>query len=120
MLKTYLIAIVVGALAEIIAKTARLWIYRKPINPVINILIMFGLVMGGLSLTVPSLGHLPVFVIATVIGYAYEQLNFSVLGWWDFPDDRFLVFKGKQACAVSVGITWGFVPLIINLLSHLI
>ena len=120
MINTYLIAILVGALAEIIARKARLWIYRKPINPVINVLIMFGLVMGGLSLTVPSLGYLPVFIIATIIGYIYEQLNFSVLGWWDFPDDRFLIFKGKQACAISVGITWGFVPLIVNLLSNLI
>ena len=118
MIKTYLIAIVVGALAETIAKIARLWVYRKPINPVINVLIMFGLVMGGLSLTVSSLGHFPVLIIASIIGYAYEQLNFSVLGWWDFPDDQFLVFKGKQACAVSVGIMWGFVPLIINLLSN--
>ena len=120
MINTYLIAVLVGALAEIIARKARLWIYRKPINPVINVLIMFGLVMGGLSLTVPSLGYLPVFIIASIIGYIYEQLNFSVLGWWDFPDDRFLVFKGKQACAVSVGITWGFVPLIIDFLRTLL
>ncbi|NOQ41064.1 MAG: hypothetical protein GQ563_00990, partial [Desulfuromusa sp.] len=86
----------------------------------INVLIMFGLVMGGLSLTVPSLGYLPVFIIATIIGYGYEQLNFSVLGWWDFPDDRFLAFKGKQACAISVGIAWGFVPLIIDFLRTLL
>ena len=44
MLETYLSACLVGLVIEIIARTARLWIYRKPINPVINILIMFGLV----------------------------------------------------------------------------
>ena len=60
MLETYLSACLVGLLTETIARTGRLWIYRKPITPVINILIMFGLVMGGLSLVVPTLGHGPV------------------------------------------------------------
>lgn len=120
MLETYLSACLVGLVTETIARTGRLWIYRKPVNPVINILIMFGLVMGGLSLVVPTLGHGPVLLIAAAIGYGYEQLNFSVLGWWDFPDDRFLVFKGKQACALSVGVLWGLVPLITHHLSVLI
>ena len=120
MLETYLSACLVGLVIEIIARTARLWIYRKPINPVINILIMFGLVMGGLSLVVPTLGHGPVLLIAAAIGYGYEQFNFAVLGWWDFPGDRFLIFEGKQACALSVGVLWGLAPLITHHLSALI
>ena len=120
MLEAYLSACLVGLVMETIARIGRLWIYRKAINPVINILIMFGLVMGGLSLVVPTLGHVPVLLIAAVIGYGYEQLNFSVLEWWDFPGDRFLLFQGKQACALSVGALWGLVPLITHHLSRLI
>jgi hypothetical protein len=120
MLETYLSACLVGLVIEIIARAGRLWIYRKPINPVINILIMFGLVMGGLSLAVPTLGHGPVLLIAAAIGYGYERFNFAILGWWDFPGDRFLVFEGKHACSLSVGALWGGVPLITHYLSHLI
>ena len=119
-LETYLSACLVGLVVEIIARTGRLWIYRKPINPVINILIMFGLVMGGLSLAAQILGHIPALLIAAAIGYGYELLNFSVLEWWDFPGDRFFIFEGRQACALSVGALWGGVPLITQYLSHLI
>ncbi len=119
MIETYLSACLVGVLGETIARVARLWIYRKPIYPVINILLMFGLVMGGLSLAVPTLGPVPVIVIAAALGYGYELLNFSYLEWWDFPGDRFLVFEGKQACALCVGALWGLVPLITHYLSRL-
>jgi hypothetical protein len=120
MLETYLSACLVGFVTETLARTARLWIYRKPIYPMINILIMFGLVMGGLSLVIPTLGHGTVLLIAAAIGYGYEQFNFAVLKWWDFPDDRFLVFEGKQACALSVGALWGLAPLITHHLGALI
>ena len=119
MFETYLSACLVGLLTETIARTGRLWIYRKPINPLINILVMFGLVMGGLSLAVATLGHFPVLLIAAAVGYGYELLNFSVLEWWDFPGDRFFIFKGKPACAMSVGVLWGLVPLIIHHLNLL-
>jgi len=53
----YLIAAAVGVAAEAGARTGRLWLYRNPLYPVINVLVMFGLVMGGLSLAVPGLGQ---------------------------------------------------------------
>jgi hypothetical protein len=37
-----------GVVTEFTARMGRLWIYRRPINPVINVLVMFGPVMGGL------------------------------------------------------------------------
>lgn len=120
MIETYLSACLVGVLGETVARAARLWIYRKPIYPVINILLMLGLVMGGLSLAVPTLGLVPVFVIAAVLGYGYELLNFEILEWWDFPGDSFLVFEGKQACALSVGALWALVPLMTHYLSRLV
>ena len=120
MFESYLIAVVVGIAAETAARAGRLWLYRKPINPVINVIVVFGLVMGGLSLAVPALGHLPVFLLAWAMGYGYEQLNFLVLHWWDFPGDRFLMFEGRQACAVAVGVLWGLTPLVVHRLSTLI
>ena len=113
MIETYLVAVVVGTAVETLAWAGRLWVYRRVINPVINVLVMFGVVMGALSLAVTTLGHLPVFLIGWAIGYGYEQLNFGVLDWWYFPADRFLLFKGRQACARSVGGLWGLVPLVV-------
>ena len=118
--ETYLLAILVGLLVEVAARAGRFWVYRKPIYPVINVIAVFGLVMGGFALAVPALGHWPVFLAAWAIGYGYEQLNFAVLQWWVFPGDRFLLFVGRQACAISVGALWGLVPLIVHLLHSLL
>jgi hypothetical protein len=119
-LESYLMAVVVGIAAELAARSGRLWLYRKPVNPVVNVIVVFGLVMGGLSLAVPVLGHMPVFLLAWAIGYGYEQLNFAVLQWWDFPGDRFLIFEGRQACAISVGALWGLTPLIVHQLKAML
>lgn len=111
MSEKFLIAVSIGIAAEFMAKSLGLWRYRNPLYPVINVLVMFGVVQGALlSSAVPAMGYLPVFLLGWGVGYAYEQLNFALLSWWDFPDDRFLVFRGKQACAVSVGVLWGLVP----------
>jgi hypothetical protein len=120
MLETYLCACLVGIATETTARMGRLWIYRRVIYPVTNILVMFGLVMGGLSLTIPALGYFPVLLLVAAIGYGYELLNFAVLEWWDFPRDRFLVFRGRQACALSVGALWGLVPLLTYYLRQLV
>jgi hypothetical protein len=52
----YLIALLVGILTEAAAGTGRCGRYSRPIAPVINIVLMFGLVMGGLRQVV---NHLP-------------------------------------------------------------
>jgi hypothetical protein len=78
---------------------------------------MFGLLMGVLSLLVPVIGMVPIFVVATLVGYGYEMINFGHLHWWIFPDDRFLIFKGKQACAWAVGCLWGGVPILAHVAS---
>lgn len=121
MLEQYLIALAIGIGAEVVARSGRLWLYRKPLYPVINVLAMFGLVHGlWLASAVPVLGYLPVFLLGWSVGYAYELLNFTLLHWWDFPDDRFLVARGKQACALSVGLLWGLVPLTVFHFSTLL
>lgn len=117
MLETILCACFVGAVAETSARVFSLWRYPNPAYIAINIFCMFGLIMAGLSYLMIPLGWAPVFLIATAIGVGYEHLNFSVLNWWYFPNDRFLIFKGKQACALSVGALWGLVPIIVHIVA---
>jgi hypothetical protein len=109
---------VIGALSEAVARTFGFWLYRNPVYPVVNVVLVFGLVMGGLSLLVPNLGLAVVFLLGLAVGYAYERLNFATLDWWYFPHDRFLAFRGKQGCAVSVAVLWGTVPVVNHLLRH--
>lgn len=117
MIRAVLLGMAIGVVAEIIAYGANWWKYHKTVSPLINILVMFGLVMGGISLLQPTLGIGGVFLLALVIGYAYEWANFVVLNWWVFPDERFLVFRGRQGCAASVAVVWGMVPLIVAQLA---
>ena len=112
MLEAWFVGVVVGAVSEITARALHLWRYRSPIYPAVNIVLMFGVVMGGLSLLVPPLGWGLVCFIGLAIGYAYEWVNFVVLDWWHFPGDRFLAFRGKQGCALSVAVLWGTVPVV--------
>lgn len=111
----YLLAFIttfgVGLICELTARLGKFWLYQKPIYPLLNILLIFGIVMGALSLLVPRSGFLPIFIVATAIGYAYEKINFSYLHWWAFPQNKFLGFNGQEACARSVALLWGVTPL---------
>lgn len=104
------LGVALGAGAEALARALRLWVYRSPVYPVVNVLAMFGVVMGGLSLLATQLGFAALFAIGWAIGFAYEWLNFLALDWWHFPGDRFLVFRGRMACAAAVAALWGVVP----------
>jgi hypothetical protein len=112
------IGVGLGAGAETLARALRLWVYRSPAHPVANVLVMFGVVMGGLSLLGPQLGSAGLFAIGWAVGFGYEWLNFLALDWWHFPGDRFLVFRGRMACAASVAALWGIVPVAIALLRE--
>lgn len=118
MLAVWLVAVGIGVVGEGAARAGRLWLYRRPLYPVVNVVVMFGLVMGGLSLLVPQLGAAIVFLLGLTIGYAYEWVNFAALDWWYFPEDRFLVFRGRQGCALSVAVLWGTVPVLNDLLRR--
>jgi hypothetical protein len=104
------IGVALGAGGEALARALRLWVYHRPVYPFVNVVGMFGGVMGGLSLLDPELGSAGLFAIGWAIGFGYEWLNFLVLDWWHFPGDRFLVFRGRGACAASVATLWGLVP----------
>ena len=118
MLTAWLLGAGIGVVSELGAKTLRLWLYRKPIYPALNVIVMFGIIMGSVSRLAAPWGLAAAFAVGTAIGFAYEWLNFLALDWWSFPDDRFLMFRGRAAIAASVAITWGAVPVIIALLQR--
>jgi hypothetical protein len=120
LIRAILLGMALGVLAEIVAYVANWWKYHKTVSPLINISVMFGAVMGSLSLLQPTLGALGVFVTGFLIGYAYEWANFLKLDWWVFPNERFLFLRGRQGCAIAVSVTWGMVPLIVAQLASVL
>ena len=113
MLSTIMSGIFFGVVSELSAFTLQLWQYRQLRYPVINIVLLFGVVMGLLASQIQHSGFLPVVLIAFAIGYIYEILNFRLLHWWDFPNTKFLVFTGQQGCSISVALLWAITPVAI-------
>lgn len=118
MLTAWAVGAAIGVVAELGARALSLWRYRHPAYPVLNVLLMFGVTMGSVALLAPAWGLPAAFAAGTAIGFAYEWLNFLVLGWWHFPGDRFLVFRGRMAIAASVALTWGAVPLLVDVILN--
>ncbi len=105
-----LISVIIGIVTELNARALRLWIYRSPQLPILNVLVMFGVVMGGIASLVPTFGLLPVFLIAFGVGLAYEIANLNLLNWWYFPGERIAFIRGHTAIVVVIAIFWGVVP----------
>jgi len=120
MVESVLVGIGVGIAGEIGASLRRLWVYRSPVYPVLNVLLMFGLVMGTLAWAGGALGAAGLFALGFGIGLLYEMLNLARLDWWYFPDDRLLGLQGKTACALGVSIAWGTVPVTVSWLTRLL
>jgi hypothetical protein len=114
-LRCMLIGIVIGVAAEIVARAFNLWIYRQPQTPILNVIAMFGLVMGGVAALAPKIGVKSAFVIAFAIGLAYEFANLRLLDWWYFPGERLGFIHGNAAIAVVIALLWGAVPIVITL-----
>lgn len=107
-----LISMVIGVAGEVSARTLRLWIYRKAYTPLINIVVMFGVIMGGIAALAPRVGVLPIFFIAFAVGLVYEIANLYVLDWWYFPDERLAFVRGHAAIVVVIALLWGSVPVV--------
>ncbi len=107
------VGVVFGIVAEFGARRLRLWIYRRPLYPIINVVAVFGLAMGGLAAFVPMFGRIPAFLVAFAAGLGYEILNLTRLHWWDFPGARLAFIHGHPAIVVTVAAMWGFVPVLI-------
>lgn len=111
MLRCILIGMIIGVASEAGARRLSLWIYRQPQYPIMNVIVMFGIVMGGIASLVPSLGITAAFSIAFAIGLGYEIANLRILDWWYFPGERLAFIRGHAAIVVVISLLWGAVPL---------
>ena len=118
MLRAFVTAVAIGVVTELAARRGRLWVYRRPLYPVLNVLVVFGAVMGAIATLGARLGVVAVFGIGVAIGLAWELANVAVLDWWFFPGDRLGVVRGRTACALAIAITWGLVPVMVFALTR--
>ena len=113
MLACVLIGMALGVVTEVCARLLNLWVYRQPQTPVLNVIVVAGLVMGALATLVPRYGMLRAFVAGAAVGLAYEIANLGFLKWWDFPDRRLGFIRGHVAIVVVASAGWGVMPLIV-------
>jgi hypothetical protein len=107
------IGMVIGVATELVARTFRLWVYHQSQTPVLNVLIMFGVIMGGLASRTRPLGWPVVVGSAFAIGLLYEIANLSVLKWWHFPNERLVFLRGHVAIVLTLAVMWAAVPVMI-------
>lgn len=108
-----LIGAALGVAAEIVARVLRLWLFRHPLLAALNVVVVYGLIMGGLASQLRAAGPLPVFAAAFTIGLAYELANLQFLHFWHFPDQRSDASPARAAMVVVICLLWGVVPLVI-------
>lgn len=113
MLRYVLIGMAIGLVTELAARTFRLWIYHQWHTPVLNVIVMFGVIMGGLASRARPLGLEVVVGIAFGIGLLYEVANLRVLKWWYFPNERLAFIRGHAAIVVVLALLWAAVPALI-------
>src|SRR5438094_457328 len=109
MLPYVLIGMVFGLLTEVGARVFNLWVYRHPQTPLLNVIVVSGLVMGSIAALVPRYGMPLAFAAAFAVGLAYEVANLAFLRWWDFPGERMGFIRGHAAIVVIASIGWGLV-----------
>ncbi len=112
-MRCILIGSLIGVATEIMARAFKLWVYRQPQTPILNVIVMFSLVMGGVASLVPRIGLLPVFLIGFAIGLLYEIANLQWLDWWYFPGERLSLLRGHTAIVLVIALLWGAVPVMI-------
>lgn len=111
-----LVGAVVGCGAELVAWRLKLWQYRSVLTPWVNVLFMFGVVMGWVAST--SHSDVLKFAVAGFIGLSYELMNACIWRAWFFPDERLGPFRGYSAISLALGTAWAAVPwFIVKLLA---
>jgi hypothetical protein len=112
-LRIALACLALGAVTEAVSAGLGLWLYDPPWLRLANVVLGFGVLFGWVS---SALGESPSavrFLVGAAVGTAYEALNLTVVHAWSFPQDRLLLLHGPIALVLGVGITWGFLPLVV-------
>ncbi len=113
MLRCMLIGMAIGVVTESAARLLRLWIYHQPQTPIINVVVVFGIIMGGVASYAHTIGLVAAFAVAFAVGLVYEVANLRFLHWWYFPDERLAFIRGNAQIVVVIALLWGAVPVMI-------
>jgi|YelNatPaOPRAMG01_1025707.scaffolds.fasta_scaffold25668_4 hypothetical protein len=113
-LAVFMVLCLIGQLAmETIAYTFKLWVYTSKKNFILHIILAVMLVFGGVSYLVSGLHWYVRYPIGVLIGFVYELSNISGLDMFYFPDNKFLIFKGKMPIVIVISLMWGLYPLLV-------
>ena len=119
------IGLALGVGTELVARLLSLWTYRSPALPVLNVVVMFGLVQGVAVAGLiggarPLVSMAPVlFMAGALIGLAYEGYNHFSLRAWTWPTTPLLGVSRAIDKTALVGVAWGAVPVLIAALAGL-
>jgi hypothetical protein len=123
-LACFLAALAMGTCVEVLARLFNLWTYRSPLYPLINVVLIFGLVQGfGVGWVIGGRealrGVFPVlFMVGAVLGLLTEGVNEYWLHSWS--DRPLLGIRRSIDKSAFIGVAWGFAPLLIVFLARLI
>lgn len=121
-----LAALLLGVACEQAARALRLWVYARPLYPIVNVVVAFGLVQGlGVAWTVggkQAIGQIaPVlFMVGAVVGIALEGVNLYWLGAWSWPRKSIIGITRPIDKAAFIGVMWGFAPVVTAIIAHLL
>ena len=113
MLRCILIGLLLGVVSETLARLLNLWRYHHTQTPILNVIGMFGLIMGGLGSLVPEIGWVRAAAAGGVAGLLYEVINLRILHWWYFPNERMGFIAGHTAIIAVLTVLWAAAPVII-------
>jgi hypothetical protein len=120
-----LAALAIGSATEAGARLLRLWRYRSLAFPILNILVVFGLIQGLVVGWVIGgrqnlLSIAPVlFMVGAVIGILLEGLNLYWWRAWSWPAKPLLGIERPIDKAAFIGFIWGFAPVLAVILARL-
>lgn len=105
----FLVCFVIGVITECFAQWQQLWVYKKPITRVCNVLFVFTVLFGLISYLFKD-NLLLAMALGTVWGVSYEVVNDRWTKAWDFLGNP--SWLTGQTAVWGVGIAWGLIPLI--------
>ena len=121
-----LAALLIGLICEQAARAMRLWKYKKPLYPFVNVVVAFGLIQGlGVAWTIGGKQDVaqiaPVlFMVGAVVGIAMEGANEYWLDAWVWPHKPILGITRPIDKAAFIGVMWGFAPVVTVVIAHLL